>query len=185
MPHREVYKGIAQLFSEPETTFSHFQAFEAEVLQRELTGVSRNNAVEQVLTEWETRFGHPEAFTVTPEEGALSQSEWFERLRTGGLPRDLVFTPGSFHGIQTHRIQWNVVLREAARNPQRFGATSVDQLNMPDVVRTMGSEEVHKNLTIEESDDLWTILFDSFADSMASPEATRAIFQDYISFEWE
>jgi hypothetical protein len=173
-PYREQYEGIISFFNDPARVFGRLQELEMDVLResRANPGKDRGELLEGLLAKREKAHGFAPAVEL-PEE-VLSDAEWHRMLNQGALFNDNFFKrPISDlnrkeHGVLTHRLQWNVLMREMARHPESFGAASVDQLpSAPALFRMLGDED---NIKASGGQSTWGPLFDSKLRNFASPE---------------
>jgi hypothetical protein len=107
---------IRTLLNDPVATQHGIELLEREVMYRsQLTGESAEAALDHVLSAWESKAGFKPVIDLKPR--TLTGAEWNAMLRDGALFRDKVFHNRA-HGEQTHRIQWNVIIRQAAIHPE-------------------------------------------------------------------
>lgn len=92
------------------------------------------------------------------------------------------------HRAQTHRVQWNIILRELAINPTLFGLTSTKDISTPEVLATIVSPEVSAGLDIRSEcgcKSLWTLLFDSYEFNFSAPMFIVRKVMPYTMIEWD
>jgi hypothetical protein len=144
------YQGMADFIWDVDRPIERIQELESRVVERVAqTGVTKDVALEQELTESEARHGFKPAIDLEPR--SYTDDEFAAMLRDGALFRDQNFTDSNLHGVQTHRMQMWAVSREMELNPEAFGPRSASEL-----YAGMGRYAPQSNA-------LWGDMFDSAA----------------------
>jgi hypothetical protein len=95
-------------------TFDYLSDLDLEVLAvAKKYGISPHDANEVVLQAWEKKYG----LETMNLDRKMGDEEFFDLFRNHHVFRDLFFAPRSSHGINTHRIQWNLIMRDIAEKP--------------------------------------------------------------------
>lgn len=168
-----IVKGMESIFdlvSDPKTVFVHLQSLEIDIAKRMATkGETMEVALEAILTAMEKKHKFQPAYDLKN----LTQ----ESFQTPALFRDNAFSAGSAHGIQIHRIQWNVVMRNLEENPFLKNKVFGSQLYV----------EFGKGVPLKLSSNAtsgwaagWNDLFDGFSDNFGRPEEWRYKFTEYL-----
>ena len=177
---------IRSLASDPKACLRRMGELEAEVAARAATtGAPPEEALESVLDSWERAAGFKPALTVDRQ---LSSREWREALTQGALMTDRAFA-SSAHGAMTHRIQWNVVLRELKAEPSAFGDAAAPELLDLMARPPVGGLLSWVNTGVSPgrgATPLWDRLFDSFENNFTSPEFLRGRSEQWPGIgRWE
>jgi len=98
-------------------------------------------------------------------------------LKGGAMFKDTAFKSklrvGGQHGYETHRLQWNLVMREMAAHPEKFGEVS----QASDYFKFLGEIDSGaldwKLSGIENNRTAWFQLFDSNELNFSCPEFFR------------
>jgi Family of unknown function (DUF5636) len=159
--------------------FKLVQQLEVEVAARaEKKGIKNFDAMMEILAETEKKNGFKPALDLPSK--SFTAGEWMDMLSEGALFRDVVFTNaeranGSVsHGRDTHRIQWNAVMRYMAQEPKKFGVKTAVEL-----FKMLGNKEVNGGLNWDGTNrsggqSTWSPFFDSFESNFSSPEWFRS-----------
>lgn len=156
-----------------ERFLEHLLRLERETARRARDrGVPREKALQDILGEWESRHGFKPATVVYESQRPQA---WYAMLREGALFRDRTFA-GKPHGVETHRLQWHVIMREMSERPESFPGVK----NAAELFRTLGDESIIARLdwsgasrVSRNERNLWGPLFDSFTENHTSPEFLR------------
>lgn len=158
LPHIEVFYRIQALFGKHRARelYEHMQALELEVMVRTVEKQqSMEQSFQEVLERWETAHGFAPAIELEPR--VYTGKEFRAMMRKGALPKD----PGlrdpfhlgagydrlefAQHGYDTHRVQWNIVMRDMRKNPQFYESLGHTPL-ASGLYKFMGDELLMKNL---------------------------------------
>lgn len=168
---------IRELMRNKTTVFKLMQALESEVFARaQKEKIANYDALVKILAETEQKNGFKPAVDLQPKP--FTSVEWMQMLSEGALFRDINFTDaarkGQPHGRDTHRIQWNVVMRFMEMSPQKFGGKTPVEL-----FKMLGDVPVSEKLNWENTgrtggQSIWSPFFDSFERNFSSPEWFRS-----------
>jgi hypothetical protein len=186
IPNRSSYEGIRSLMEDPKRIFARMQELETEVLNRaNAKGKMSEEVLPEVLAEMEARNGFGKAISIND---ALTKDQWRQMLRNGKLFNDNEFADSAIrdgtrnpHGGLTHRLQWNLVMREMELNPSAFVNESGKVPKAVDLFKGLGDPKVYEKLQWGEArqyyqGDLWYLLFDQRVPStFSSPETFRSM----------
>lgn len=158
LPHIEIFARIQALFGKHRARelYEYMQALELEVMVRTVEKrQSMEQSFQEVLERWETAHGFAPAIELEPR--VYTSKEFRAMMREGALPKD----PGlrdpfhlgagydrlefAQHGYDTHRVQWNVVMRDMRKNPQFYESLGSTPL-ASNLYKFMGSEMLMKHL---------------------------------------
>jgi hypothetical protein len=168
-----IVKGMESIFdlvSDPKTILIHLQSLEIDIAKRMATkGETMEDALEAILSAMEKKHKFQPAYDLKN----LTQ----ESFQTPALFRDKMFAAGSGHGIQIHRIQWNVVMRNIEENPYLKNKVFGSQLYV----------EFGKGVPLKSSTNQtsgwaagWNDLFDGFTSNFGRPENWRSRLTEYL-----
>ncbi|MEI8027372.1 MAG: LirA/MavJ family T4SS effector [Pseudomonadota bacterium] len=169
-----IVKGIESIFdlvSDPKAVFSQIQNLEFDVAKRMATkGESMEDALEAILTATEKKHKFLSAFDL---QTSLTQDD----LKKPALFRDKFFKPGSSHGVQIHRIQWNIIMRHLDENPFLKNKINAAQLYVK-----FGEGIPSKGITGKTPNwaDAWNDLFDAFGQDLGCPEKWRGVLTQFL-----
>lgn len=171
------FETIRRLFADQKRVLALMQEFEDEVIANQRSsGKTLEAAREAVLSSWEKRGGFKPNI-VEIEKRGYSTKEWRKMLSEGAMFKDGAFKDinrqGSLHGYETHRLQWNLVMREMAANPQSFGEVT-QAAELFKFTGTVSDATLDwKGTGLSAPSTLWYELFDSMESNFSSPEFFR------------
>lgn len=149
---------IFDLLADPKLIFRYLQDLEIDIAKRMAKGDNMEVALEALLTEKERIYKFLPAYILTGKDEISGLTR--DKLLRPALFRDFGVDSGSRHGVQIHRIQWNVIMRH------------MDQL--PDEQRKVPAAELFvqfgKGVLLKAGEktswsDGWNHLFDSYDDA--------------------
>ena len=123
-PLRAVQR-IKEIFEDPEYMLRMTRLMEREVMIRaDSSGKPRDTAFFEMLNEWESGGGFGPVANI--EKRIYSFNEWHQMLQQGALFHDVALNDAnrqytSFpHGQETHRVQWNIIMRDMRLHPEFY-----------------------------------------------------------------
>lgn len=173
---RPGFDSIRRLLGDQGKVATLMQELETEVVERSLrTGEPLELAREAILAAAEERHGFKAAFDLPAR--IYDRADWRAMLRDGAMFKDSAFKDltraGAVHGYETHRLQWNLVMREMESRPSGFGEVS----KASDYFKFLGGLDDAKldwkNSGIGYNSTAWFELFDSTQKNFSSPEFLR------------
>jgi hypothetical protein len=168
MPHQNSYRQILKTFENPEQSARLAGMLEAEVTQMAASqNISRQAALETILSRGEKAGGFKPAIDL--ENRSYTPAEFNDMLRQGSLFRDGYFA-GKPHAAQTHRVQWDFIMRDMKLNPQKYARADGSIPRPVDLLTTMGDPAFTSRL----KGDMWSTLFDSLTDNFTRPEFVKS-----------
>jgi hypothetical protein len=170
MPHRAAYDRILKVFQDPKKSYGLAQRLEMDVMNTAAAkGVSREAALEAVLSRCEKAGGFKP--TINLENRSYSSSEFQGMLAKGSLFNDPYFS-GIAHGAATHRVQWNLVMRDMKRNPGSYAEPGGSLPQPVDLYSTLGRRDFGSGFDGAPT-RMWDSLFESFDYNFTRPEFVR------------
>ena len=117
-PFKKAYVRIAHLLARKECLpifLNYCEDLSQEVLEINKDLKDPRKALHKVLERWEHEAGFSNVVTLNE---VLEEKEFHEVLLRKNPINDLAVGPG--HGIDTHRIQWNMITRDFKMNPHLY-----------------------------------------------------------------
>lgn len=168
MPYRGSFRQILSTFEEPVKSARLMQSLEAEVMELAARRkILPQEALEQVLRRGEQAGGFKPAVKLEPR--AYTDAEFHDMLQKGSLFQDPTFL-NKAHGVQTHRIQWNLVMRDMELNPKAYALPDGSMPRPVDLFTTMGTDSFTASV---QGKTVWGTLFDSFNSNFTQPEFVK------------
>jgi hypothetical protein len=172
-------EAIRRLLGDQQRVTRLMQDLETEIILRsQKSGEPLEISREKVLTEWEARNGFKPAVDLPGK--TYDTDEWRAMLREGAMFKDTVFKDvlrqGFRHGYETHRVQWNLVMREMAARPESFGnvASASELFKFTGAVDDASLNWERTGLSSKSRNKtIWYQLFDSNEKNFSSPEFFR------------
>jgi len=170
------YATIRQFLADGQRVFRRLQQLEIEVMSKARETEKAPELVLQDILfqcEIENGFNH----SVAELDKGLSAQQWYDLLKKGSLFHDVAFV-GQPHGIDSHRLQWNLVMREMKDHPEQYGNLSPGNL-----YKKLGDAELMKQMgyPFGDRESVWRDLFDVLhVANFSTTDCVTRVVKDYV-----
>lgn len=175
-PYYKSYASIRRFLADGQRVFRRLQQLEIEVMQKVRESDKAPELVLQdILFEWEIDNGFDH--TVAELNKGLSAEQWYDLLKKGSMFHDVTFV-GQPHGIDSHRLQWNLVMREMKDHPEQYADISAGNL-----YRELGNAEMMKQMgyPFGDRESVWRDLFDVLhVGNFSTTDCVTRVVKDYL-----